>query len=248
MKISIFGLSDVGKLREINEDSFLISGFENESLFGYALLADGMGGHNAGEVASSTAVNTVKFELDKTLEEKSHDRIIYNILGSIDYANKKIYDLSISDINKAGMGSTFVLSYIVDDNLYIANIGDSRAYLINKDECSQITVDHSVVQRLVDLGSITPEEASVHPDKNIITRALGTEEYVEADLFEYKLKVGDYIFLCSDGLYEMVDKETFSNIILNSDNIELAVNKLIELANENGGRDNITVIVIKCFE
>lgn len=248
MKISVFGLSDVGKLREINEDSFLISGFENESPFGYALLADGMGGHNAGEIASSTAVNTVKFELDKTFDDKTHDKIIYNIMGSIDYANKKIYDLSISDINKAGMGSTFVLAYVVDSNLYIANIGDSRAYLINKNECFQITVDHSVVQRLVELGSITPEEASVHPDKNIITRALGTEQYVETDLFEYNLQIGDYILLCSDGLYEMVDKETFSDIVLNSESIEVAVNKLITLANENGGRDNITVVVIKCFE
>lgn len=248
LKISANGITDVGLYREINEDSFLISGFEGGEPLGFALLADGMGGHNAGEVASSTAVNTVKQELEKTLSEKEHDKIIYNILSSIDYANTKVYELSIHDINKAGMGSTFVAAYILDDKLYVANIGDSRAYLITNGETIQITVDHSVVQELVEKGTISPEEAAVHPDKNIITRALGTEEFVDADLFEYSLKNGDYILLCSDGLCEMVNDSLFSEIIDKYDNIEDAAKKLVDTANENGGRDNITIVILKCFE
>lgn len=248
MKISAYGTTDVGKLREINEDSFVIGGFNDEEALGYALLADGMGGHNAGEVASSTAVNTVKQELEKTLDEKEHDKIIYNILSSIDYANKKVFELSIHDANKAGMGSTFVAAYIVEDKLYVANIGDSRAYLITNGEAIQITVDHSVVQELVEAGSITPEEAAVHPDKNIITRALGTEALVDADLYEYSLKDGDCILLCSDGLCEMVHENVFPEILEKSKDLEEAANELVKTANENGGRDNITVVILKCFE
>ena len=248
LKISVFGTTDVGKVREINEDSFLISGFEGGDSLGYVLLSDGMGGHNAGEVASLTAVNTVKNELDKTISEKEHDKIVYNILSSIDYANSKVFELSVHDISKSGMGATFVAAYIVDDKLYVANIGDSRAYLINKNETVQITVDHSVVQELVERGSITPEEAKVHPDKNIITRAVGTEAFVDADLFEYSLKDGDFILLCSDGLSEMVSEDLFKQIIDKNEEIEDAAKELVNIANDNGGRDNITVVIIKCFE
>ena len=248
MKILVYGITDVGKIREINEDSFLIGGFKDGEALGYALLADGMGGHNAGEVASSTAVNTVKQELEKTLSETEHDKIIYNIMSSIDYANTKVFDLATSDINKAGMGSTFVAAYIAGDKLYIANIGDSRAYLITDCETTQITVDHSVVQELVERGSITQEEAAIHPDKNIITRALGTEEFVDADFFEYSLKKDDYILLCSDGLCEMVNDSLFSEIIKKYDSLEDAARELVNIANENGGRDNITVVILKCID
>lgn len=248
MKILAYGITDVGRIREINEDSFCVEGFKDGQPLGYALLADGMGGHNAGEVASSTAVEVVKGELEKTIDVKEHDKIVYNIMSSIDYANTKVYDLSKHDISKAGMGSTFVAAYVVDDKLYVANIGDSRAYLITKDETIQITVDHSVVQELVERGSITIEEAAVHPDKNIITRALGTEKFVDADFFEYSLKVGDYILLCSDGLSEMVESSLFSETLEKTEEIEDAAKELVRVANENGGRDNITIIILKCVE
>lgn len=247
MKFSVYGITDVGKRRAINEDNFVIYGFNNSNV-GFLLLADGMGGHNAGEVASLTAVETVKHELEKTVEETQHDRIVYNLLSSIDYANKKVFELAIHDITKAGMGSTFVAAYVVENKLYLANIGDSRAYLVTENDVVKMTVDHSVVQELVDGGSITPEEAAVHPDKNIITRALGTEQFVDADLFEYSLKSGDYILLCSDGLYEMINDSLFYEILKKHENLEDAAKEMVEIANENGGRDNITVIILKCFE
>ena len=241
-----FYLTDAGKVRSHNEDSVIIVRNQNDD---YLLaVADGMGGHNAGEVASSTAVEVVKGELEKTIDVREHDKIVYNIMSSIDYANTKVYDLSRQDISKAGMGSTFVAAYVVDDKIYVANIGDSRAYLITKDETIQITVDHSVVQELVERGSITIEEAAVHPDKNIITRALGTEKFVDADFFEYSLKVGDYILLCSDGLSEMVESSLFSETLEKTEEIEDAAKELVRVANENGGRDNITIIILKCVE
>lgn len=247
MRISVYGTTDVGRVREINEDSFVVAGFKDNMPLGYVLLADGMGGHNAGEVASSLAVETVNSELLKTINDKEHDNIVYNLLSSLDYANKKVYELALSDANKSGMGSTFVAAYIVDDKLYVANIGDSRAYLITNGESTQITVDHSVVQELVERGTITPEEASVHPDKNIITRALGTEKLVDADVFEYSLKIGDYVLLCSDGLCEMIPESYFAKVLTENENLEDAAKELVNTANENGGRDNITVVILKCF-
>ena len=184
MNIIAYGMSNTGMIREINEDNFLISGFNCESSDGYAILADGMGGHNAGEIASGTAVSVIGNELKKITQKTESEKIIYDILGSIDYANKKIFDEAQSDLSKAGMGSTLVVAYIKENKLYIANIGDSRAYLKNGNDFSKITVDHSIVQELLNKGSITPEEALVHPDKNIITRALGTERIVDADLFQ----------------------------------------------------------------
>ena len=246
MNFFAFGLSDVGSVREINEDSFAISEFKENK--GFAILADGMGGHNAGEVASSTAVNIIKSELEKSIDETLRERIVYNILSSVDLANKKIYDLSRSDLTKAGMGSTLVVAYISDEKLYVANIGDSRAYVINSDAITQITVDHSVVQELIERGSITPEEALVHPDKNLITRAIGTEILVNPDMFEYEINKGDKILLCSDGLIEMVRDDVILEKIKNADSLEKATTDLVLLANENGGRDNITIVLISCEE
>lgn len=248
MRINAYGSSDTGRVREINEDSFLIYGFDDESSDGFALLADGMGGHNAGEVASAEAVEAVGGELQQSMSEDNADKVVYNILSSIDYANKKIYEASISNAMKAGMGSTLVVAYIQDKKLYVANIGDSRAYIKSGDFFKQITVDHSVVQELVMNGTITPEEALVHPDKNIITRALGTEKIVDADIFEYDLKEGDVVLLCSDGLYEHVRDNMIAEVLNNFENTETASKKLVELANEDGGTDNITVVILKVAE
>jgi len=248
MKIQAYGMSDTGRIREINEDSFYISGFNDKNSDGFIVLADGMGGHNAGEIASGMAVSTITSELEKTVSEESPDKIIYNILSSIDYANKKIFEDSQRDIKKAGMGSTLVVAYAKNSKLYVANIGDSRAYLKSGKSFTQITQDHSIVQELVSRGSITPEEALVHPDKNIITRAMGTERIVEADMFEYSLKSGDLIMLCSDGLSEMVRDNVIFETLENIDDINDAVSALVTLANENGGKDNITVAILKVSE
>ncbi len=248
MKIVAYGMSDTGLVREINEDNFLISGFNQASVNGFIVLADGMGGHNAGEIASGTAVSVIGRELEKISDAADADKIVYDILGSIDYANKKIFDEAQSDSSKGGMGSTLVVAYVRDNKMFVANIGDSRVYIKNEHSLMQMTVDHSIVQELVDKGSITPEEALVHPDKNIITRALGTEKIVDADMFEYELRIGDTILLCSDGLYETVRDNVISETLDNVEDIKEATKCLVDLANENGGIDNTTVVLLKVTE
>lgn len=244
MKIKTYGISDVGKIRELNEDSF---GIYNPGVeYGcFAVLADGMGGHNAGEVASSMAVDLIASELEKSAAERSRDVIVYNIVSAIDYANKKIFDLSVSDLSKSGMGSTLVAAYVNGEDVYFANIGDSRAYVIGEDNIKQVTVDHSLVQEMVDKGMITKEEAKHHPEKNLITRALGTEKFVEADIFEYSVKQGDIVLLCSDGLVEYIDEKDIRDIVRNAGNIEEAAKKLVSAANDGGGHDNITVVILE---
>lgn len=146
------------------------------------------------------------------------------------------------------MGTTTVIVYSCGGRICIANIGDSRAYLVNKKEICRMTIDHSVVEQLIRSGSITREDAKVHPDKNIITRALGTEEYVDADFFDYDAEDGDVILLCSDGLTEMVSEEEIQAVVNSAESMKQAVENLISRANENGGVDNITVIAVRFNE
>lgn len=247
MKIKTYGISDMGRIRELNEDSFGI--FNSQEACGcFAVLADGMGGHNAGEVASGMAVDLVSAELEKTVGERDKNVIVYNIVSAVDYANKKIFDLSARDLSKSGMGATLIVAYLNGGELYIANIGDSRAYVCGESEIKQITVDHSLVWEMVEKGMITPEEAKHHPEKNIITRALGTEPKVDADIFEYSAKAGDIVLLCSDGLVDMLEDSEIFETIKSSENIEEAAKNLVKKANENGGFDNITVVALKFEE
>ena len=248
MIIKVCGLSDVGKRRELNEDSFGVYGFEDGMLCGVCVLADGMGGHNAGEVASSMAVEAVLNELKEDLSEQESNQVSHNIMSAIDYANSNIYEKSLKNPEQAGMGTTLVVAYVTDSFVRIANIGDSRAYVVSQNKICRITVDHSVVEELVQRGSITREEARRHPDKNIITRALGTDLFVEADYYDYVPTVGETILLCSDGLTEMVDEDEIKDIINNAENENLAVQSLVEKANENGGVDNITVVALRFAE
>lgn len=247
MKVSAFGASDTGLVRELNEDSFLISGFEGGSPRGFCILADGMGGHNAGEVASSMATRIIATELSQSDLAGSENEIVTEIIASLDYANDEIYRRAISSSEAAGMGTTAVVIYVNGDTAYIANIGDSRAYLIERDNISQLTVDHSVVQKLLDSGSITPQEARNHPDKNIITKALGTEPFEDYDIFEFSLRQGDKILLCSDGLTDMLEDFEIKDILSSCVSAEDSVNALISAANDRGGRDNITAVLI-CFD
>lgn len=248
MIIKVCGLSDVGKRRELNEDSFGVYGFEDGALSGVCVLADGMGGHNAGEVASSMAVEAVMNELKEDLSQQDSNQISHNIMAAIDYANSNIYEKSLKNPEQAGMGTTLVVAYVTDSFVRVANIGDSRAYVVSQNKICRITVDHSVVEELVQRGSITREEARRHPDKNIITRALGTDLFVEADYYDYVPTVGETILLCSDGLTEMVDEDEIKDIINNAENENLAVQSLVEKANENGGVDNITVVALRFAE
>lgn len=244
MFVKVYGLTDIGKRRELNEDSFKICGFEDGKPQGVCVLADGMGGHNAGEIASGAAVDIISNELKECLDEEDDKKITLNIAGAIDFANAHIYERSLKNKEQAGMGTTVVVAYVKDSQLRVANIGDSCAYVISDSEICKITVDHSVVEEMVQRGTITREEARRHPDKNIITRAVGTEEYVDADFFDYKVSPGDTVILCSDGLTETVRDEDILDIVKKSENTDEAVKTLVDEANKNGGVDNITVVAL----
>lgn len=248
MVVKVCGMTDIGKRRELNEDSFEIRGFENGAALGVCVLADGMGGHNAGEVASGMAAKAVADELCESFGEDNSTRIIKNMAAAIDYANAKVYEKSLSGREHAGMGTTLVAAYVNEKDIRIANIGDSRAYVANKESICKITVDHSVVEEMVQRGAITREEARIHPDKNIITRALGTENYVDADFYTYSASDKETVILCSDGLTETVSEEEIREIAVNYEDVNEATKKLIEKANENGGSDNITVVMIRFEE
>ncbi len=237
-----FGLSDVGCVRELNEDSFCVHGFNDDEEKSFCVLADGMGGHNAGEVASQNAVKFIAESLQEISDDKEIPRKIYDAIIS---ANDRIYKMSCENIIHSGMGTTVVTAYITDKTAYLANVGDSRAYAIRGDEILQITTDHSVVAELLMSGMITEEEARNHPQRNIITRAVGTEENVKIDVFEYDFSPGDILVMCSDGLSTMLDDREIFEIVNSEDTSRETVKKLIESAKEKGGIDNITVICIR---
>ncbi|MDO4744727.1 MAG: Stp1/IreP family PP2C-type Ser/Thr phosphatase [Clostridia bacterium] len=245
MFVEVCGLTDVGQMRELNEDSFEIRGFKDGKPLGVCVLADGMGGHNAGEVASHLAVQLICDDLESTLSEGDSDAIVRNMAAAIDFANSEIYSMSLKNPNQAGMGTTTVIALVKENLVRIANIGDSCAYLVSDTVMRKITIDHSVVEELVQSGSITRAEARNHPDKNIITRAVGTEQYVDADFFDYVPVGGEIILMCSDGLCEMVRDKDIKRIINDSENISAAVKALIDEANKNGGVDNITVVALQ---
>ena len=245
MVIEVCGLTNKGRLRELNEDNFIICGFDDGKPKGIAVLADGMGGHNAGEVASAKAAELIALDLVGRLDEPDERKVNQNMASAIDFANSEIYRMSLHNREQAGMGTTLVVSLVKDGKVKIANIGDSRAYVVTEKKIRKITVDHSVVEELVKSGSITPEEARNHPDKNIITRAVGTEEYVDADFYEYSPVGGETILMCSDGLYEMVTDKEIRNIVNKYEDLKEAVKALIDAANGNGGVDNITVVALR---
>lgn len=227
--------TDTGKVRDLNEDRYL---FVNEDDYVVLAVADGMGGHNAGDIASTIAIDEVlKYNLNAGFLEDTEE----NIKKCVEVTNKRIYDYSINNAGCHGMGTTLIIAVVVKDNVWIANVGDSRAYLIN-DKIEKITVDHSYVEELKIMGKITEEEAKNHPNRNQITRAIGTENKVEADIFKFKKKKDDIIFLCSDGLTNMVKEEEILEAFKKSEKIQLAIDELVHSANLNGGRDNITVV------
>lgn len=242
--IETYGLSDVGCIRELNEDCFCVHGFEGGDR-GYCILADGMGGHNAGEVASQNTVRIVAEELKKVTDDSSEKGIPARLNAAIAEANDRVHKMSVESSAHSGMGTTVVAAFIADGTAYVANVGDSRAYVYSSSGLKQLTTDHSVVEELVRTGTITRAEARKHPQKNIITRAVGTDSTVAADLFEYEYSAGDKLILCSDGLCAMVDDDEICRIVGREKTPEKTVNKLINAAKKNGGLDNITVICIR---
>lgn len=235
-----YGKSDVGLMRTINQDSIFVSMTPVGKLPNLFIVADGMGGHKAGDVASKTSIEEfVRYICTTNMTDPA------NILDAgIMEINKIIVKLAESNKDYQGMGTTFVAATIVDNHVYIANVGDSRLYLINND-IQQITRDHSLVEEMVRLGQIAKEEARTHFKKNVITRAVGAEETVTADIFEIETDANDKLLLCSDGLTNMVEDYEIKRIIQSSSDIESAVHILIDQANENGGKDNISAVLVE---
>ena len=242
--IKAYGKSDVGKTRDINEDSFYITKdqFSDIQLF---ILADGMGGCNAGDVASKLAITCSKRYIENNIKDTPKDKesIIQLIGSSIEYANMIVYEKALENKEFEGMGTTLEICLIYNNRAYIAHIGDSRIYRIRKGIIRQLTQDHSYVETLVEQGTITKEEAKHHPKKNMLTRALGCNAFVEPDVLVRGFQKEDIILICSDGLTNMVTNQEIFKIVTN--NFETAPKELIKLANQNGGLDNITVITIK---
>ena len=233
-------LTDVGKLRNINQDFVYASDQSVGNLPNLLIVADGMGGHNAGEYASRYAVEAMVDHIGKA-EEKGPVPLLS---GAVRAANEAVLQRSVSDKAMEGMGTTVVAATVVDECLYIANVGDSRLYIID-DGIEQITRDHSLVEEMVRAGEIARSSARTHPDKNVITRAVGLRKKLKADYFDVSLNPADLLLLCSDGLTNMVDDEDILRIVKGAASIEEAAQELVDTANRNGGSDNISVILAR---
>ena len=235
----LLGLSDIGKVRSNNEDNFACGTLENAA---YAMVCDGMGGAKNGEIASQIAIDTIKNQFDNAYSPKMSSRAIKNMLeAAINAANAKIYDYAISN-DSVGMGTTAVAAFIKGGVAHIAFDGDSRAYLIN-DDITQLTTDHTFLQRLFELNKITKEQMESDSRKHIITRALGVEKSIEVDYAEIDIDNNDMLLLCSDGLTNCISDEEILRIIKSSEP-EAICQALVDNANKNGGVDNITVAII----
>ncbi len=248
IKAQGFGLTDVGMVREHNEDSFLV---DNEaSLY---IVCDGVGGRNAGEVASQMGVDLIRDHFTKNLGQDSGfigdvanslNKATNRLGSAIRLANQVVHESAKSKPTLQGMGSTVVAAYFEDNTLSLAHAGDSRAYLIRDGEITQLTEDHSLVNEQLRSGLITKEQARLSEIKNIITRALGPEPEVNVELAEHELESGDAVLLCSDGLSNMVPDEMLLSTLVEANRIDKACVQLIQIAKDNGGDDNITAVII----
>ena len=242
-----FSITDAGAIREMNQDFYFSSDTAVGNLPNLFIVADGMGGHKAGDYASRYTIERVVASVSRN----AGDEPVSIIKEAINKANELLVAESREDEAKRGMGTTLVIGTIIGNKLFVANIGDSTTIVEDivgsTEQIRQITRDHSLVDEMVRLGEINADEARVHPDKNIITRAVGAADHVEADFFEVELCEDDRILLCTDGLTNMVRDEEICDTIRQNDNIETAASQLVAMANANGGRDNITVMIIKPF-
>jgi PPM family protein phosphatase len=227
--------TDTGRQRRDNEDNALV----RAPLF---VVADGMGGAQAGEVASALAV--AEFQQDLPDDGSPEERLAARIRS----ANRRIYELSRTEHEHAGMGTTLTAVYLADDYLAVAHVGDSRAYIFRDRALIRLTQDHSLVEELVRQGKLTEEQAAEHPQRSIITRALGIENDVEVDTWSYPMRAGDIVLLCSDGLTSMISEEQITGILTAESSLDLAGDRLIAAANDAGGRDNITVVLFRLDE
>lgn len=242
--------SDPGMVRSHNEDAVYVN-----SALGLAILADGMGGYNAGEVASGMVTTLLGSELASALSQQSSPELkgsegkqrVLNLLESeIARANHSVYQAAQSQPQYAGMGTTLVMTVFYDNAMTVAHIGDSRLYRLRGEEFIQVTRDHSLLQEQIDSGMLTAEQARHSQNKNLVTRAVGVDPSVEPEIHDYATLPGDIYLLCSDGLNDMVeDEEIGMTLSMLSANLELAATQLVQMANDNGGRDNVSVILVR---
>lgn len=240
--MEVFAKSDIGKVRDMNQDSFYISKPEDKlQLF---ILADGMGGYKGGEIASKLAIETSKNYIINNFNSIEQDResILKLIKSAMQYANLVIFEKAKEIPELENMGTTMDICLIIQNKVYIGHIGDSRVYRKRKDFFRKLTTDHSYVQKLVADGTITKEEAYNHPKKNMLIKALGCASFVEPDVMVKGFLKGDILLMCSDGLTNMLKEEEIVEII--NQNPNEACNKLVEAANDKGGYDNITAVII----
>ncbi|MBO7682595.1 MAG: Stp1/IreP family PP2C-type Ser/Thr phosphatase [Clostridia bacterium] len=239
----IIARTDPGKVRSSNQDSYAAGEFRNG--VAWAVVCDGMGGSVGGNVASSTAVRSISERITTAYRENMSSSSIRNLLvTAITNANYEIYDMTIANPELAGMGTTVVAAIMDEENIYVAHAGDSRAYVVGKQTIRQLTRDHSVVQKMVENGEITEEEALRHPSKNLITRALGVDENLRVDFTEEPCGEKCMLLICTDGLTNYVSDEDIHKAILEGRHTDFA-SALVDLANEHGGGDNITVVAVE---
>ncbi|MPW26035.1 Stp1/IreP family PP2C-type Ser/Thr phosphatase [Alkalibaculum sp. M08DMB] len=232
--------SHIGKVRTVNQDAYFVLDNPNSNIKVFA-VADGLGGHNAGEVASNMLIEKISdtFNQSILINGVVNQDIVIEKIKSV---NREIFEKGIQNEHLNKMGTTLSLTVIVNEIIYIFHVGDSRTYIVNQKEILQLTKDHSLVEQLVMQGEISRQEAENHPNKNVLTRAIGTDQEIEIDFYKYAVKKSDKILLCTDGLTNLLNTEEIKEII-NNNNCKDAVEELIDKANEYGGFDNITAIV-----
>jgi serine/threonine protein phosphatase PrpC len=248
LKLAVYGISDVGLSREHNEDSI---SWDTE--LGLIMLADGMGGHNAGEIASELAVTAIRDALLDVLTPEMLDTHLIKcdeaLREAVVYANEEIHEQANRRIECAGMGTTVVITLFYDDKVTYAHVGDSRIYRFRHGETQRLTQDHSLVQEMIDNGYLSQEEAMISSSRNLITRALGIAPEVEVDVRTEVVDIDDVYLLCSDGLSDLLSDQDMTRILTEQrDNLAKAVQTLVDLANERGGTDNISVILVALHE
>ncbi len=241
--MQITGRTDIGKIRAGNEDAIDYGILAGETMWG--LVCDGMGGVHGGKIASSTAISLIRHKICKCYNKNMNITNLENVfLSTISTANTIINDMGVANCDLNGMGTTIVGAFIKGNQVCIAHVGDSRAYLISPDGIRRLTRDHSLVQDMFDRGQITLAEIETHPRKNIITRALGVNSKVDIDFNYHELSEGEAILLCSDGLSGMISEKEIFEIYQNTE-FNLLADRYIDAANSNGGRDNISVVIMK---
>ena len=239
-----WGLTDPGSVRPQNQDAFHVERLDKHSVL--CVVCDGMGGAKSGNVASSLAVDVFVQEVKQTwTADMDDDRLDRMLQSAVKLANFTVFDQSQQFEEFSGMGTTLVAVLIHGKNATIVNVGDSRAYIIDREGISQLTVDHSVVQLMVARGEVSPDQAKTYPGKNLITRAIGTESVVLCDIFHQKVERGNYILLCSDGLSNIIDEQEILFEVIYGEQKAQCCQRLLDIAKNRGAPDNVTSVLIQ---